>query len=56
MISSYVNEITTLWEGGNLQPTAISILYFFITVWGGSDKILGKIKWDIKNYLWSGKE
>ena len=34
----------------------LSILWFFITVWGGSNKILSKIRGAIRNYLWSGKE
>jgi hypothetical protein len=34
----------------------LSTLWFFITVWGGSNKILGKVKGAIRNYLWSGKE
>lgn len=29
---------------------------FFITVWGGSNRILEKIRGTIRNYLWSGKE
>lgn len=31
-------------------------LWFFITVWGGSNKILKKIRGAIRNYIWSGKE
>ena len=34
----------------------LSTLWFFITVWGGSNKILNKIRGAIRNYLWSGKE
>ena len=34
----------------------LSTLWFFITVWGSSNKILTKIRGAIKNYLWSGKE
>ena len=34
----------------------LSTLWFFITVGGGSNKILGKIRGAIRNYLWSGKE
>ena len=34
----------------------IFTLWFFITVWGGSNKILSKIRGAIRNYLWSGKE
>ena len=34
----------------------LSTLWFFITVWGGSNKILRKIRGAIRNYLWSGKE
>ena len=34
----------------------LSILWFFITVWGGSNKILKKIRGAIRNYLWSGKD
>ena len=33
-----------------------STLWFFITVWGGSNKILRKIRGAIRNYLWAGKE
>ena len=33
-----------------------SKLWFFITVWGGSNKILRKIRGGIHNYMWSGKE
>ena len=32
------------------------ILWFFITVWRGSNKTLSKIRGAIRNYLWSGKE
>ena len=31
----------------------LSTLWFFITVWGGSNKILNKIRGMICNYLWS---
>lgn len=34
----------------------LSTLWFFIKVWGGSNKILKKIRGAIRNYLWSGKE
>ena len=34
----------------------LSTLWFFITVWGGSNNILEKIRGAIRNYLWSGKE
>ena len=34
----------------------LSTLWFFITVWGGSNKILRSIRGAIRNYLWSGKE
>ena len=34
----------------------LSTLWFFITVWGGSNKILRRIRGAIRNYLWSGKE
>ena len=34
----------------------LSTLWFFIMVWGGSNKILKKIRGAIRNYLWSGKE
>ena len=34
----------------------LSTLWFFITVWGGSNKILDKIRGVIHNYLWSWKE
>ena len=34
----------------------LSTLWFFISVWGGSNKILNKIRGAIRNYLWSGKE
>ena len=34
----------------------LSTLWFFITVWGGSNKILTKIRGAIRNYLRSGKE
>jgi hypothetical protein len=34
----------------------LSTLWFFITVWGGFNKILSKIRGTIRNYLWSGKE
>ena len=34
----------------------LSTLQFFITIWGGSNKILGKVRDAICNYLWSGKE
>ena len=34
----------------------LSTLWFFISVWGGSNKILNKIRGDIRNYLWSRKE
>ena len=34
----------------------LSTLWFFISVWGGSNKILNKIRGVIRNYLWSGKE
>ena len=34
----------------------LSTLWFFVTVWGGSNKILKKIRGAIRNYLWSGKE
>ena len=34
----------------------LSTLWFFITVWGGSNKILGKIRGTIRNYLWSSNE
>ena len=34
----------------------LSTLWFFTTVWGGSNKILRKIRGAIRNYLWSGKE
>ena len=34
----------------------LSTLWFFITVWGGSNKILNKIRGAIRNYLWSVKE
>ena len=34
----------------------LSTLWFFITLWGGSNKILERIKGAIRNYLWSGKE
>jgi hypothetical protein len=34
----------------------LSTLWFFISVWGGSNKILTKIRGAIRNYLWSGKE
>lgn len=34
----------------------LSTLWFFITVWIGSNKILGKIREDIPNYMWSCKE
>lgn len=33
----------------------LSTLWYFITVWGGSNKILPKIKNVIGNYLWFGK-
>lgn len=33
-----------------------SILWFFITVWRGSNKVLRKIRVAIRNYMWSGKE
>ena len=34
----------------------LSTLWFFIMIWGGSNKILHKIKRAIRNYLWLGKE
>lgn len=34
----------------------LSTLWFFITAWGGSRKIIGKIRGAIQNYLWSGKK
>jgi hypothetical protein len=34
----------------------LSTLWFFVTVWGGSNKILSKIRGAICNYTWSGKE
>ncbi len=34
----------------------ISTLWFYIIVWGGSYKILNKIKRDNQNYLWLGEE
>ena len=34
----------------------LSTLWFLITVWGGSNKILTKIRGAIRNYLCSGKE
>ena len=34
----------------------LSTLWFFITVWGGSNKILKKIRGAIRNCMWSGKE
>ena len=33
-----------------------STLWFFITIWGGSNKVLRKIRGAIRNYMWSGKE
>ena len=34
----------------------LSTPWFLITVWGGSNKILTKIRGAIRNYLYSGKE
>jgi hypothetical protein len=34
----------------------LSTLWFFITVWGGSNKVLRKIRGAIRNYMWSGKD
>lgn len=34
----------------------LSTLWLFIMVWGGSNKVLGKIQGAICNYLWHGKE
>ena len=34
----------------------LSTLWFFITVWGVSNKVLRKIRGDIRNYMWSRKE
>ena len=34
----------------------LSTLWFFITVWGVSNKVLRKIRGDIRNYMWSGKK
>ena len=34
----------------------LSTLWFFITVWDGSNKILTKMRGTIRNYLWSGKK
>ena len=33
-----------------------STLWFFITVWGGSNKIINEIRGAIRNYLWLGRE
>ena len=34
----------------------LSTLWFFVTVWGGSNKVLSNFRGAIRNYLWSGKE
>ena len=34
----------------------LSTLWFFITIWGGSNKILRSIRGAIRNYLWYGKK
>lgn len=34
----------------------LSTLWFFISIWCGTNKTLGKICSILRNYLWSGKE
>ena len=44
------------WRVVICNQVLLSTLWFFITVWGGSNKILRSIRGAIRNYLWSGKE
>ena len=34
----------------------LSTLWYFVTVWGGSNKIIRMSRGAIRNYLWSGKD
>jgi hypothetical protein len=34
----------------------MSSLWYFIAVWAGSKKVLGRIKILLRNYFWSGSE
>lgn len=40
----------------HLQSSFVIYLVVFITLWGGSNKILSKIRGTICNYLWSSQE
>ena len=49
-------KLSLAWRVVICNQVLLSTLWFFITLWGGSNKILRSNRGAIRNYLWSGKE